>query len=117
MNLEYTHKPNYYFFAQLFIRFIESHIRMSPSENDTQFSLIEVIRIFHHDLASTTTNLDAILNICDEYKVETLLGDLKLIHSYFIDTHSNTIHIGYNPVAREALLEGKALIYPDLNSY
>lgn len=117
MSLEYTHKPNYFFFAQLFIRFIENHIKQHPNENETQFSLNEVFKIFHQDLASTTTNLDAILNISDEYTVETLEGDLKLIQSYHINAHDHSVLICYTPAAQQALLDGKQLIHPDATSY
>lgn len=117
MNLEYTHKPNYFFFAQLFIRFIENHIKQHPNQHETRFNLTDVFTVFHHDLASTTTNLEAILNISDEYKIETLEGDLKLIQSYHINAHDHSVLICYSSAAQKALLEGKTLIYPDANSY
>lgn len=117
MNLEYTHKPNYYLFAQLFIRFIEQHIKQNPNQTETRFILTDVFNIFQHDLASTTTNLEAILNICDGYKVETLAGDLKLIQSHHIDAQDNSVLICFNATAQEAILAGKALIHPDTTTY
>jgi hypothetical protein len=37
---------------------------------------MDVYEIFRQDFASTTTNLEGILHIADEYKIETLNGAL-----------------------------------------
>lgn len=34
MNLEYTHKPDYYLFAQLLVRHIESYIHKHPDADN-----------------------------------------------------------------------------------
>ena len=39
MTLEYTHKPNYYLFAQLLVRHIESYIHKHPDANNAIFDL------------------------------------------------------------------------------
>jgi len=66
---------------------------------------------------ATTTNLEPILNICDEYAVETLNGDQKLIKHYKIHALEHELHIEFNQEAREALISGKPLIDPDASTY
>ncbi len=82
MNLEYTHKPDYYLFAQLLVRHIESYIHKHPDADNAIFDLRDVYEIFRQDFASTTTNLEGILHIADSYRVETLNGDQPLIPLY-----------------------------------
>lgn len=54
MNLEYTHKPDYYLFAQLLVRHIESYIHKHPDADNAIFDLRDVYEIFRQDFASTT---------------------------------------------------------------
>lgn len=45
MNLEYTHKPDYYLFAQLLVRHIESYIHKHPDADNAIFDLRDVYEI------------------------------------------------------------------------
>lgn len=39
MNMLYTHKPNYYFFAHKFVLFLESYLKNHPTEeNEFEFT-------------------------------------------------------------------------------
>lgn len=112
MTLEYTHKPNYYLFAQLLVRHIESYIHKHPDANNAIFDLRDVYEIFRQDFASTTTNLEGILHIADEYKIETLNGDQPLIQKYQIDAN-NSLLIDFNSDALTSLRSGKPILEPD----
>jgi hypothetical protein len=113
MNLDFTHKPNYFLYAQLIIRHIENYIEKHPDADNAIFDLRDIYELFRQDKASATTNLDGILNIADEYKVETIDGDKKLISKYFIDVSNNSLLIDFDPSALEALKNGKKIIEPD----
>lgn len=117
MSLEFTHKPNYFLYAQLIIRHLESYIKKHPDASNAIFDLRDIYQIFRQDLASTTTNLDGILNIADEYSVETLKGDQKIISHYKVDATNNSLLIDFNDDALVALREGKRIIEPDANNY
>lgn len=117
MTLEFTHKPNYYLYAQLIIRHIEGYIKKHPDANNAIFDLRDIYQIFREDLPSTTTNLDAILNIADEYTVDTLSGDQKIISHYKIDATNNSLLIDFNTDALTSLKEGKRIIEPDATNY
>lgn len=113
MTLEYTHKPNYYLFAQLLVRHIESYIHKHPDANNAIFDLRDVYEIFRQDFASTTTNLESILHIADEYKIETINGDQPLIQKYQIDAKNNSLLIDFNSDALTSLRSGKPILDPD----
>ncbi|KHN67183.1 hypothetical protein AV645_00375 [Acinetobacter calcoaceticus] len=115
MTLEYTHKPNYYLFAQLLMRHIESYIHKHPDANNAIFDLRDVYEIFRQDFASTTTNLEGILHIADEYKIETINGDQPLIQKYQIDAKNNSLLIDFNSDALTSLRSGKPILEPDAN--
>lgn len=117
MSLEFTHKPNYFLFAQLVIHHLDSYIKKHPDATNAIFDLRDIYQIFRQDLASTTTNLDAILNIADEYRVETIQGDQKLISHYKIDASNNTLLIDFNTDALNSLKEGKRILEPNGNNY
>lgn len=117
MSLEFTHKPNYFLYAQLMIRHIESYIKKHPDANNAIFDLRDIYQVFREDLPSTTTNLDAILNIADEYTVETLAGDQKIISQYNINASDNSLLIDFNSDALNALRDGKKINEPDANNY
>ena len=117
MNLEFSHKPNYFFFAQTFIRHLEQGIKKHPENNETSIELASLAEVFRQDFAATTTSLEPILNICDEYTVETLNGDQNLIQQYKINPSDHTVPIEFNQDARLALLDGKAINEPDATSY
>ena len=116
MNLNYSHKPNYFLFAQLLVRHIEGYIKKHPDASDAIFDLRDIYEIFRQYLAATTTNLEGILNIADEYTVDTLQGDQKIIHAYRIDAEKNSLQIDFNPDALHALQQGKPIIEPDSTS-
>lgn len=117
MNLEFSHKPNYFLFAQLMIHHIESYIKKHPDASNAIFDLRDIYQVFRQDLASTTTNLDGILNIADEYTVETLNGDRKIISHYQIDAKNNSLLIDFDSEALIAIREGKKIHEPDANKY
>lgn len=113
MSLAFTHKPNYFLFAQLIIRHIESYVHKHPDTHQIMFDLRDIHELFQEDKASATINLDGILNIADEYKVDTLEGDQKLINHYRIDGKENKLHLELNPLAANSLRSGKDIIPPD----
>lgn len=117
MTLEFSHKPNYFLYAQLIIRHIEGYIKKHPDTNNAIFDLRDLYQIFQEDLPSTTTNLNAILNIADEYRVDTIEGDQKIIQQYNIDASNNSLLIDFNSDALAALKDGKRIIEPDANNY
>lgn len=117
MNLEFSHKPNYFFFAQTFIRHLEQGIKKHPENNETSIELASLTEVFRQDFAATTTSLEPILNICDEYTVETLNGDQSLIAHYKVNLSDHTLLIQFNQEARLALLDGKPIHEPDATSY
>ncbi|OTG83881.1 hypothetical protein [Acinetobacter sp. ANC 4648] len=117
MNLNYSHKPNYFLFAQLLIRHIEGYIKKHPDASNAIFDLRDIYEIFRHDLAATTTNLEGILNIADQYMVDTLKGDQRIIHTYRVDAEKNSLLIDFNQDALHALQEGKPIIEPDATTY
>ena len=117
MSLDFTHKPNYFLYAQLIIRHIEGYVKKHPDTNNAIFDLRDIYQIFQQDLPSTTTNLNAILNIADEYVVETISGDQKIIQNYNIDAANNSLLIDFNLEALQALREGKRIHEPDGTNY
>ncbi len=113
MSLEYTHQPDYFLFAQLLMRHIQQHMQKHTNADHAIFDLSDIYQLFRQDLASATTNLEGILNIADEYKVETLYGDQKLIQQYKMDIENNALMMQFHVAALQALREGKALLPPD----
>ncbi|NNH78979.1 hypothetical protein HLH17_15255 [Acinetobacter sp. ANC 5380] len=113
MGLAYKHESEYFFFAQLLVRHVEEYIEKHPDAQDAIFDLRDIYELFRQDFASATTNLDAILNIADQYKVETLNGDQKLISHYAVDPKNNSLLLDFNAEALESLRQGKPIIEPD----
>ena len=113
MTLEYTHKPDYYLSAQLVVHHIHTYLEKHPDAQNAIFDLRDIYELLRHDLASATTNLNGIMNIADEYKLETLNGDQKLISNYAIDAKNNSLLIDFNADALAALKSGKPFIEPD----
>lgn len=116
MGLEFTHTSNYFLFAQLFVRYVQQHLN-SQSASTMTIPLDVLEKVFQNDTASATTNLDSILNIADEYKVETLNGDQKIIQSYSIDPALQQLVLTLNADAIQSLNEGKPVIEPDASDY
>ncbi|NLN58207.1 MAG: hypothetical protein GX151_09820, partial [Gammaproteobacteria bacterium] len=69
--------------------------------------------LFRQDKASATINLDGIMNIADEYRIETLQGDQKLISRYAIDPQNNSLLVDFNREALDSLKQGKTILAPD----
>lgn len=113
MSLEFTHKPNYFLYAQLLIRHIENYIEKHAEAENAIFDMRDIYELFRQDKASATTNLDGILNIADEYKIETLNGDKKLISKYAIDIENNALLLDFDKDALDSLKNGKPIIAPD----
>ena len=111
--MEFSSKPNYFLFAQLIIRHIENYVKKHPDAQNAIFDLRDIYELFRHDLAATTTNLEGILNIADEYRIDTIKGDQKIISDFKIDAEQNSLLIDFNADALEALKEGKPFIAPD----
>ncbi|KRJ17292.1 hypothetical protein KTH32_18000 [Acinetobacter pittii] len=83
--MKYSYKPNYFFFAHKLVLFLKDYLIKHPTEQQTTFNLQTIYDIFSHDLASSTTNLEGILNIADEYVFETEDGLLPLISKHSVD--------------------------------
>jgi hypothetical protein len=113
MSLEFTHKPNYFLYAQLIIRHIETYIEKHPDAENAIFDMRDIYDLFRQDKASATTNLDGILNIADAYTVDTLSGDKKLISKYSLDIENNSLLIDFDKEALESLKNGKSINPPD----
>lgn len=113
MNLEYTHESEYFFFAQLLVRHVEGYIEKHPDAQNAIFDLRDIYELFRQDFASATTNLDAILNIADQYKVETINGDQTLISRYAIDPKNNSLLLDFNIDALNSIRQGKSIIEPE----
>ena len=113
MSLRFSHKPNYFLFAQLLVRHIQDYVQKHPNISQVAFDLRDIHALFQEDHASSSINLDGIMNIADEYKVETLNGDEKLISRYAIDAKNNSLLIDFNTNALAALKNGKDIIAPD----
>ncbi|OTG85509.1 hypothetical protein B9T31_12005 [Acinetobacter sp. ANC 4558] len=116
MSLDYTHKPNYFLYAQLIIRHIETYIEKHPDVENAIFDMRDIYDLFRQDKASITTNLDGILNIADGYTVETIDGDKKLISKYAIDIENNALLIDFDPEALQSLKDGKSITPPDAST-
>lgn len=109
MNLKFTHKPNYFFFAERFIGFLQQKISKTPEQTHYNLPLEDVYHIFNEDFASTTTNLESILNLVEKYTV----NQNPLLSSYFIDAKTNTLDLQLHTHALADLHAGQALIPPD----
>ncbi|MCF9045360.1 hypothetical protein [Acinetobacter nectaris] len=114
MNMEYTHKTDYFFFAHKFIRFLETYLQQHPDERVTVLNLNIMDDIFSHDFASTTVNLDSILNIVDEYHLTTNEGAKTLIHHHDINLKKHLLTISFNDDAVRCLQAGQAIHYPNV---
>lgn len=112
MNMEYTHKTDYFFFAHKFVQFLQSHLEKYPNEITTNIHLSTLDDIFGHDRASFTINLDSILNIVDAYHLDTLIGDQNLVHHHDINTRKHLLTIFFNEEALRSLRAGQLIQYP-----
>jgi len=106
MNMLYTHKPDYYFFAHKFVLFLQDYLKSHPTELQTSFNLQTIYDLFGHDRASSTTNLEGILNIVDEYVLETDQGKQALISAYHVHLDSHILTLQFNPKVMQSLITG-----------
>ena len=111
--MEFSSKPNYFLFAQLLIHHIENYVKKHPDVQNAIFDLRDVYEVFRQDLAASTTNLEGILNIADEYRIDTLQGDQKIISGFKIDAEQNSLLIDFNKDALQALKDGNPILAPD----
>ena len=111
MSLQIIDKPNLYFAAQLLInnllaKIVEGHV----INNQIQYHLFELKKVFRDNVASTTTHLEAIADLTRTYMVlhnETNEEDgIPFITSFSINGENNTVTIGLNPQAIE-LVKGR----------
>lgn len=112
MNLHYTHKPNYYFFAHKLVLFLENYIKHHPNHVQETFNLNTIYDLFDYDFASSSTNLEGILNIVDEYVIETNNGNEPLVKAYHISHDNHILTIDFNSNAIAHLAQGKVITYP-----
>lgn len=116
MNLHFTHKPNYFLGAQLIMRHLQDSLHKEKKEQIT-YSIDDFKQLFQGDNASATIDLDSILHIAKQYKVETLSGDVALIKAYQIDGEKHRVQFTIDESAVDALNEGQTFIVPDASSY
>ena len=109
MELHFTHKPNYFFFAERFIHFLKQKVDSESSETHLHFPLNEIYDTFHEDFASTTINLDGILSIVKQYEV----NHHHLINSYIIDGKHHTLDLEINVRALNDLKHGHDMTPPE----
>ena len=117
MSLKFTHKPNYFFFAQTLINFLVNKIQKNGGATELNLHLSEIYDIFHQDFASTTANLEGILNIADNYHVGKEDQEHRLIARHKINAEANSITFFFSPHAIDALAQGLDVIAPDATSY
>lgn len=112
MNVEYSHRPNYYFFAHKLVLFLQNYVKQHPNSQSATFNLSEIYDLFGHDRASSTTNLEGILNIVDEYTLETAEGDQPLIQSHRVHINNHILSLTFNSSAIESIVIGKMIVNP-----
>ncbi|EXS25012.1 MULTISPECIES: hypothetical protein [Acinetobacter] len=111
-SMKYSYKPNYFFFAHKLVLFLKDYLIKHPTEQQTTFNLQTIYDIFSHDLASSTTNLEGILNIADEYVFETEDGLLPLISKHSVNLKNHVLSLEFTPQALASLLSGRSLVNP-----
>ncbi|MBF7689895.1 hypothetical protein [Acinetobacter pollinis] len=118
MNLEFTHKPNYFLYAQLLIRHIEDQLNKDKTLHQIRISFEKLKHIFQEDTAATSTNLDSILHIASEYKIETLSGDERIIQKYAIDVEDKELILNIpESVIQSWIDEKKPILFPNSMDY
>ncbi|MHA3098530.1 hypothetical protein [Acinetobacter brisouii] len=112
MNMEYLHKPDYFFFAHKMVLFLEKYIKQHPTEQEVTFHLQTIYDLFGQDRASSTINLEGILNIVDEYLIDTQHGISTLIHDYHIQIDQHILTISFHPHAMQSVICGASVFFP-----
>ena len=113
----FAHKPNYFFLSHTLVGFLTNKIQQAGELSELTIDLKDIFSLFNQDLASTTSNLEGIINIADNYHVGTESPEYRLISSYKIYADSNRVTFNFSPKAVQALQQGQALIAPDANNY
>lgn len=112
MNMEYTHQPDYFFFAHRLVLFLEDHLRKHPHA-EAEFNLQSIHhQVFGHDRASSSINLEGILNIADEYLLNTDMGVLPLIQNYHIYFDNHVLKLHFHPASIQSVVSGQSSLYP-----
>lgn len=114
MNMEYLHKPNYFFFAHKMVLFLENYIKKHPTEQEAHFNLETIYDLFSHDRASSTVNLEGILNIVDEYLIDTQQGISALINKYTIHHDNHTLTLNFHPYVMQSVVNGANVFFPQV---
>ncbi|MHA3054570.1 hypothetical protein E0H77_13420 [Acinetobacter sp. ANC 4633] len=112
MNMEYLHKPDYFFFAHKMVLFLEKYIKQHPMEQEATFHLQAIYDLFGQDRASSTINLEGILNIVDEYLIDTQHGIATLIHDYSIHLDNHILTLNFHPHAMQSVSHGASVFFP-----
>lgn len=68
MSLKFTHKPDYFLYTSYLFDILKTILQKHPEET-LNFNLQDIYDLFGKDFASASTNLEGILNIADEYRV------------------------------------------------
>ncbi|MFC3902635.1 hypothetical protein SAMN05421749_103395 [Acinetobacter marinus] len=113
----FSHKPDYFLHAHLLANYLSNRIQKAGEITTLTMTGKEVYDLFDHDFASTTSDLEGIINITDNYHVAENSPEYKLIADYKIHAEHNTVTFNFNPKAVQALVQGQALLAPDANSY
>lgn len=116
MSLEFSSKPNYFFFAQTFINHLKDQLIRQPADT-VNLSLADIHGWFRGDFAATTANLEGILNIADSYRVVTGNQATQLIEHYHINAETNSVTLQLNSAAAQALSQGAELVIPEDSEY
>ena len=103
MSLQTIDKPNLYFSAQLLINNILAKIgENSSGDQQLQYHLFELKQIFKDNIASTTTHLEAITELTQNYYVCNNKEDIRpvqLVTDFVINAANNTVTLQLNPEA------------------
>lgn len=113
MNMEYLHKPNYFFFAHKMVLFLEQYIKQHPMEQEANFNLQTIYDLFSHDRASSTINLEGILNIVDEYLINTQQGIVGLVNRYNLHLDNHVLTLNFHPQAMQSVIDGESIFFPN----
>lgn len=112
MNMQYLHKPNYFFFAHKMVLFLEKYIKQHPMEQEVHFNLQTIYDLFSYDRASSTVNLEGILNIVDEYLINTHQGIVNLVHKYDIHLDNHVLSLNFHPQVMQSVINGESVFFP-----
>lgn len=119
MSMSFINQPKYFYFAQTLVNYFINHISQTH-QSKGRFALADIYQIFGQDFAATTANLEGILNIADNYAVQSSLdhqNTAKLIDRYHIDAIANQLEVSFNAQAVDAIQRSYTLLPPDPTQY